>query len=131
MAKIVSKHSLDRMHESLTSYHVPYDCAHPIINYLIHGLHPGGFFSSLLANDAFGAISRSHPLNDMMVLKSLVTWIKNTLVEGVHYGSYETVNDWINSSDEFKRKSLENRNLIYDEQTEMMMILKGEPTVYV
>jgi hypothetical protein len=131
MVKIVSKHSLARMHESLASYNVPKDYAHPIANYLVHGLHPGGFFTSLLANDATGAISHSHPLNDMLTLKNLVTWIQNTLVNGVHYGSYEIVYEWINTPTDTKRKSLEDRNLIFDEQTEIMMILKDEPTAYV
>ena len=131
MVKIVSKHSLARMYESLASYSVPNDYAHPIVNYLIHGFHPGGFFTSLLANDAMGAISRSHSLNDMLLLKNLVTWIQNTLVNGVHYGSYEIVDEWIKFPTETKRKSLEDRNLIFDEQTEIMMILKDEPTVYV
>jgi hypothetical protein len=131
MVKIVSKHSLARMHESLASYNVPKDYAHPIVNYLIHGLYPGGFFTSLLANDAIGAINRSHPSNDMLGLKNLVTWIQNKLVNGVHYGSYEIVDEWTMLPTETKRKSLEDRNLIFDEQTEIMMILKDEPTAYV
>jgi hypothetical protein len=120
----LTDHSIHRINSSLAQYNLPYSFASPIVNYLLYGLNPGGFFTSLLANDAMGAFTHSHPMNDMLSLKYLVTWINNNLNDKVHYGSYDTVNQWLNMSDIDRRKSLENANLIYDEQTEIMLILK-------
>jgi hypothetical protein len=120
----LSNHSIYRINSGLAHYNVPNDFSSPIVNYLVYGFNPGGFFTSLLANDAMGAITHSHPMNDMLALKNLVTWINNNLNDKVHYGSYEIVRQWLNMSDADRRKSLENSNLIYDEQTEIMLILK-------
>jgi hypothetical protein len=113
----------------MSEYHVDKDFAEPIYNYLVHGYSPGSFFTSLLANDFKGAVSRSHPGNTITALKNLVLWIVNELPEGVTHGSYEIVDAWTKLSSEKRRVVLEQRNLIYTEQDEVVRILKGEVAV--
>lgn len=98
-----------------------------IYNYLIHGFSPGSFFTSLLANDAFGAISRSHPANTMSALKSLVGWLNDIRLHGTAYGNYDLVNDWLKMDADARRLVLESRGLIFSEEEETWRMLKDGP----
>jgi hypothetical protein len=118
-----------KLYNSFKSYNVDKDYADPIYNYLVHGYNPGSFFTSLLANDFMGAVSRSHPGNTIPALKYLVTWIVNELPIGVTHGSYEIVDAWTKLSTEERRVVLEQRRLIYTEKDEVIKILKGVKAV--
>ena len=118
-----------KLYNSFKSYNVDKDYADPIYNYLVHGYNPGSFFTSLLANDFMGAVSRSHPGNTLPALKYLVTWIVNELPIGVTHGSYEIVDAWTKLSTEERRVVLEQRRLIYTEKDEVIKILKGVKAV--
>jgi hypothetical protein len=118
-----------KLYNSFKSYNVDKDYADPIYNYLVHGYNPGSFFTSLLANDFMGAVSRSHPGNTIPALKNLVTWIVNELPIGVTHGSYEIVDAWTKLSTEERRVVLEQRRLIYTEKDEVIKILKGVTAV--
>jgi hypothetical protein len=118
-----------KLYNSFKSYNVDKDYADPIYNYLVHGYNPGSFFTSLLANDFMGAVSRSHPGNTIPALKNLVTWIVNELPIGVTHGSYEIVDAWTKLSTEERRVVLEQRRLIYTEKDEVIKILKGVKAV--
>lgn len=99
----------------------------PIYNYLVHGYSPGSFFTSLLANDAMGAIQRSHPANQIPNLKNLVGWIQDK-VPAIAYGSYELVQGWLDMTDDQRRPHLEGCGLIYTEYEEVEMALRGVKT---
>lgn len=124
----LTEHSKNKLLKSLSLYEVPKDYAEPIYNYLVYGFAPGSFFTSVLANEFMDAISRSHPANTIGALKNLVCWILNELPEGVAYGSYAIVDEWLTMTEQQRRAVLEHRRLIYTEQEEIMLILKGEPT---
>ena len=115
-----------KLYNSMTQYEIAKDYADPIYNYLVHGYSPGSFFTSALANDFMGAVSRSHPGNTIPALKNLVTWIVNQLPEGVTHGSYGTVAQWLEKSSVERRVVLEQYRLIYTEHDEVIRILKGE-----
>ena len=97
-------------------------------NYLIFGYEPGSFFNSLLANDLFGAIPRSHPSNSIEALKHLCGWIQDKFPEQ-SWGSYDKINTWLALSSEQRRALLEGKQLIYTEQAEIMLGLRGEKSV--
>lgn len=100
--------------------------AEPMYNYFVEGFGPGGFFTSLLANDALGALGNSHPANSILHLKKLAGWISNTRLHGIAYGSYEVVDRWLHLAEDMRRKHLVDVDLIYDEKDEIMLILKGK-----
>lgn len=66
-------------------------------NYLLHGLRPGGFMYSVLANDFMGAALRADAWNRRMLAD-----IADCILECVPpeaYGNYATVDAWIEDSD--------------------------------
>lgn len=111
---------------SLNHWHVPKDYAEPMYNYLVHGFEPGGFFKGWYANDA-SSIIRSHPANSVQALKDLMKWMLNCMPEE-SWGTHNRVDTWLRMLPEHRRQLLEERDLIYTEQEEIMMLLKGTPT---
>ena len=105
------------------------DFADPIFNYLVHGYSPGGFFTSLLANDCVGAVmvlaGCERPANTITALKTLTTWIVNEMPKA-SWGNYATVSSWLKTPPEERREILEMCQLIYTEKEEIVLILKGE-----
>jgi hypothetical protein len=97
-------------------------------NYLIYGYEPGGFFTSVLANDFFAAIQRSHPSNTVEALKCLVGWIDDCMPPEA-YSSYDRVSEWSRLHKDSRRVILEQYGLIYTEQEEIMLTLRSESTV--
>jgi len=90
-----------------------------IENYLIHGYMPGGFLTSVLANDLYMAVGRADHWN-----KDRLPQIVNEVLykmPSVSWGSYAAVNDWCKDKD--------HRRSYYRDQKEkelVMRILKGE-----
>jgi hypothetical protein len=113
--------------ETFKKWDVPKDFADPMYNYLVYGWSPGSCFSSVLANDFAGAISRSHPGNTILAFKALVGWIDSTVPEEAH-GSYEKVSGWGMINPLQRRIILEHNGLIYTEEQEVWMVLKNERT---
>jgi hypothetical protein len=107
---------------------VPRDYFDPLYNYLVHGFEPGSFWSAVLANDFMRAMQSSHPSNDIPALKNTVGWIQDSFPQE-SYGNIFIVEDWINRSAHDRRMLLESARLIYTEQDEIMMALKGNQTM--
>ena len=90
-----------------------------IENYLIHGYMPGGFLTSVLANDLYMAVGRADHWN-----KDRLPQIVNEVLykmPSISWGSYAAVNDWCKDKD--------GRRSYYRDQKEkelVMRILKGE-----
>jgi len=124
----ITVYSRNRLYETFTKWDVPRDFADPMANYLVYGYEPGGFFTSVLANDFFAAISRSHPANTVEALKCLVGWI-NDCMPLESFGSYDVVADWTSYDFAERRAILERYGLIFTEQEEIMMTLRSESTV--
>lgn len=124
----LSKHSKNKLLETLAQYEVPKEYADPVFNYLVHGYHPGGFWNSVFANDFMGAMARSHPANSVAALKKVVSWMMNHLINGTTHGSYEVVDAWLKKTPLERREVLEALGLVYSEQSEIVMILKDVPT---
>lgn len=122
----ITQFSRNRLLETFHKWDVPKDFADPMYNYLIYGWSPGGCFSSVLANDFAGAISRSHPGNTIEAFKALVGWIDSTVPEEA-YGSYEKVKCWGSINPEQRRIILEHNGLIYTAKEEMWLALKSQP----
>jgi hypothetical protein len=114
--------------ESAAYWSVGKEFFDPMYNYLIYGYHPGSFFTSLLANDLFGAIPHSHPGNSIEALKHLCGWIQDKFPTQA-WGSYDRVDKWTELTTEQRRRLLESKQLIYTEQDEIMLGLRGEKTV--
>ena len=112
---------------SFAKWDVPKDFADPMYNYLIHGCSPGGFFTSVLANDFHSAIARSHPSNTINACKSLGGWILDCMPRESH-GTYNNVEVWCSLPADVRRTILEDCELIHTEQQEIMMALQSQPT---
>jgi hypothetical protein len=97
-------------------------------NYLVHGFNPGSCFTAVLANDFHGAILSSHPGNTIQALKALTGWIYDTLPRDAR-GNYKAVDEWCYLKDIERRLILERKELIYNEEEEVMMTLQSKPTV--
>ena len=123
----LSYHSKNRLMQTFADWDVPKDFADPMYNYLVYGWAPGSCFSSVLANDFAGAISRSHPGNTIEAFRALVGWIDSTVPEEAH-GSYEKVKCWSGINPEQRRIILEHKGLIFTSKEEVIKILKDEPS---
>jgi len=124
----ITVYSRNRLYETFSKWDVPRDFADPMANYLVYGYEPGGCFTAVLANDFFAAIQSSHPANTVEAFKCLVGWIRDTMpIES--YGSYLAVKHWLKLDEEDRRRILENHQLIYTEQEEIMLTLRSESTV--
>jgi hypothetical protein len=110
--------------ETAAHWHVPKDCYDPMANYLVHGWEPGSCFSAVLANDFFVAIQYSHPANTIEGFKAVTAWISNYFPRRA-WGSYRALDDWLNLKEGQRRRYLEEANLIYTEQQEIIMGLQG------
>jgi len=124
----ITVYSRNRLYETFSKWDVPKDYADPIANYLVYGYQPGGFFTSVLANDFHGAIARSHPSNTIEALKMLSGWIGECMPREAH-GGYDVVSNWCYLPPKARRQILENRELIYTEQEEVIMALREESTI--
>lgn len=121
-------YSRNRLLETMVHWSLPKEFADPMYNYLVHGFSPGGCFTSVLANDFYGAIQRSHPANTVEAFKALTGWIRDTLPAESH-GNYVNVENWLRLNSNVRREVLEKKGLIFTEDQEMWMTLKGQPTV--
>jgi hypothetical protein len=129
----LTKFSRDRMMLSASRWTVLRDFFEPLHNYLVHGFEPGSFWSAVLANDFMRAVQHSHPSNDIPALKNTVGWILDSWPKAA-YGDCSTIQTWVDFSGHERRLYLEQHNLIYSEQEEVMMALQGkksyEPMMY-
>jgi hypothetical protein len=114
--------------ETFRKWDVPKDFADPMYNYLVHGYSPGGFFTSVLANDFHSAIARSHPANSIEALKHLGGWVMDCAPRECH-GSYDAVSNWCYLQPAARRQILEEYGLVYTEEREVWMALEGKSTV--
>ncbi len=88
-------------------------------NYLMHGFEPGGFLTSVLANDLFLAVGRADQWNQdrlyhivNVVLHKMPNW---------SWGSYQRVKDWCNDKDGRRSAYADTKQKEY-----VIKILKGE-----
>ena len=121
----LTKFSRNRMMESATRWTVAREYFDPLYNYLVHGFEPGSFWSAVLANDFMRAMQHSHPSNSIPHLKHVVGWMQDSWPEAA-YGDRFTVQTWIAFSGHERRLYLEQHNLIYSEQEEVMLALQGK-----
>lgn len=120
-------HSKNKLMQTFQCWNVSKDFAEPFYNYLVFGYTPGSFFTSILANDFFGAVQHSHPANTVEALKHLVGWMRDTMPAEA-YGSYEKVAKWTELNPEQRRIVLEQTGLIFTSKEEVIKILKDEPS---
>ena len=124
----ITVYSRNCLYKTFSKWDVPRDFADTMANYLIYGYEPGGFFTSVLANDFHSAISRSHPGNTIEALKHLGGWILDCAPRECQ-GSYDVVARWLKMQPQARRTVLEEQGLIYTEEKEVWMTLQGETTV--
>ena len=118
----LTEHSRNKIQITFDQWQIDGEYAQVMYNYLVHGLHPGGFFTSVLANDFVGAMARSHPGNTLTACKRLVGWIQDCMPIGA-WGNYDAVKSWTALDESFRRQILEEHNLIYTEKEETWRVL--------
>ncbi len=123
----LTKYSRNRFLDTLVYWRIGKDYAEPIYNYLVYGFEPGGFFTCIFANDFLMAMQRSHPANSIEELKGISGWILNACPNEA-WGSYDTVRAWLKLDSKKRRQHLEEWDLVYTEQDEIMLALRNEPT---
>ena len=116
--------SEEKLRGTFNVWDVDDDYSRPMYDYLVHGFSPGSFFTSVLANDFMGAVSRSHPNNTIPALKKLVGWISD-YVPSEAQGDYPTVDAWVKATDEYRRSVLEGKGLVYTPVYETLETLKA------
>lgn len=114
-----------RLIKSAQTWDVPLDFFDPLRMWLLHGLYPGSFWTAVLANNWADAITRSHHANTIDGLKNTTKWIVNTWPRESH-GSAKKRLAWSKMTDEERRPYIEQAGLVYTEQEEVMMSLRGE-----
>ena len=96
-----------------------------LYNYLVLGFEPGGFWTSVLANNFIDAISHCHPANRLADIKDTVGWIIEFMPQD-GWGNYNHVKQWVALSDAERRTILEQHELIYTEKEETWLALSEE-----
>ena len=124
----LTQYSRNKILETFKKWDVPKDFADPMYNYLVYGYSPGGFFTSVLANDFHSAIARSHPGNTVEALKCLGGWILDCAPREAR-GSYNNVEVWCSLPADVRRSILEDCEIIYTTEEEIMMTLQSKPTI--
>jgi len=122
----LTQHSRSRLMITANRWTVPKEHFDPLYNYLVYGYEPGSFWVAVLANDWFRAISSSHPSNTIEHLKYATGWIHDSFPRE-SYGGYSNINQWLELDSKDRRLILEDHRLIYTEQEEIILGLKGEP----
>lgn len=129
----LTDHSRNLIRSSAAEWAVPREYFDALYNYLVLGFNPGGFWTSVLANNWHHAISRSHPGNTVEALKSATGWIYDRWPPE-SYGSYLQVDWWTGLPGKDRRRFLEGQRMIYTEVQEVELILKSvatqEPMLY-
>jgi hypothetical protein len=124
----LTEHSRNRLLGTFALHGVSKEYADPLYNYLVHGFHPGSFWTAVLANDFMAAIANSHPANTVPALKKVGTWLNDCLPRGTAWGSYEAFKQWLALSSQERRATLENLRLIHTGPDEIILLLKETPT---
>lgn len=122
----LTDHSRRRLMLSATRWTVAREYFDPLYNYLVHGFEPGSFWSAVLANDFMRAVQHSHAANSIPHLKHVVGWMQDCFPPS-SYGDRDAVINWCGLEPVQRRRILEQHQLIYSEQDEIMMILRSEP----
>ena len=120
-------YSRNRILKTFQDWHVDKDFADPMYNYLVYGFEPGSCFTSVLANDFFGAIIKSHPANTVEAFRALAKWIQDT-VPAEARGSYAAVDHWASLTETVRREVLESTGLVLTPDKEMWMTLQNVST---
>ena len=121
----IGPYSRKQVMTTFVQWDVPKEYADPFYNYLVYGYSPGGFFTSVLANDWSGAVMRSHPSNTIEALKAITGWIRDYIPSQAR-GSYPAVDHWCRLDSDTRTKILLEHNLILPSKTEVFKALKGE-----
>jgi hypothetical protein len=119
-------YSKNRITKTAEMWHVEREYFEPLYNYLVYGYEPGSFWCAVLKNDWFGAIARSHPGNSVEGLKNASKWITGVWPAET-YGDRTSVQQWVQRTALERRTILEQAKLVYTEQQEVEMALKGVP----
>jgi len=82
-----------------------------LYNYVVLGYHPGGFFESLIVNDLWSAVSRSHPNNEWEQIRGVVKWLHWRAPQKC-YGTKKKVEAWMKHKDETRRKICEDAGIL-------------------
>ena len=82
-----------------------------LYNYVVNGYHPGGFFESLLLNDLWQAVSRSHPSNEWSQIRGVMKWI-HWKAPRQCYGTKKKVEAWMKRKDRSRREICENLGIL-------------------
>lgn len=123
----ITIHSKDIFLSTMANYSINTANIGPIYRYFIMGFPPGGFFTSVLANDFANAMIRCDQHTHIESLKNLVHWLHSRPMYGIAWGDYEIVNKWSRLNGNKRRKHLEAFGLIYPEKEEIILALKNAP----
>ena len=93
-------------------------------NYLMHGFEPGGFLTSVLANDLFAAVARADHWNKPNIHN--IVYEINRVMPAMSFGSYDHVKDWLADKDGCRTEYVE-----YMEKQRMWDIMSGKLDVKV
>lgn len=83
-------------------WNVPPHTAEAIENYLIRGFQPGGFVTSVLANDLLGAATSCDHINKQCII-DIVKWVAAFAPVG-SWGNYDNVGNWLEDKDGLRTK---------------------------
>lgn len=123
----VGPHSRKQVMETFALWGVQKDYADPMYNYLVYGFTPGGFLTSVLANDWHMAIVRSHPSNTIEALKAVTGWMHDCLPNAA-LGSYAAVAAWSTMEYAERTQILLEHRLILSPKQETWLTLRGTST---
>lgn len=122
----LSKYSKLKFFGELNHWHLDADTMQQLYNYLVHGFSPGSFHEALFSNDAAGALSRSHPGNNLLNLINLARFLRSTVLWGRAFGSYEVVGEWLRMSDEQRRAILIDAGMANSEARDIDLALRDD-----
>jgi len=86
---------------------IPVHTTEALDNYFFRGWQPGGFLTSILTNDLYGAV-RSADYANKHVIYEIVQWLTlEPIVPENSWGAKEHVSNWLHDSDGIRTKFVE------------------------
>lgn len=78
-------------------YDLPAHTQESLRNYILYGMHPGGFISALLAGDLFRIVTNADTTNRHYIWQ-ITRWVMFNAPEEC-WGNYAKIDDWCSDKD--------------------------------
>ena len=85
---------------------IPEHTLEALDDYFLRGYEPGGFLTSILTNNLYGAVG-SADLANRHAIYEITKWLTTQRLPSYSFGTSENVRNWLNDTDGIRTKFVE------------------------